>query len=182
MPVMDGLESSTKIIKLNTNIPIIALTANIMPNELEVYKNTGIDDFLGKPFTSQELWHCLMKYLKPIAWRSVNGTHVRKSESELKSIMLSEFIQANQTKFLEITQAINAGDIKLAHRMTHNLKSNAAYLNKVSLQHAAQAVESQLRDGKDLTTPEQMTLLKNEINSALADFAAELKYNFVVQG
>jgi len=66
MPVMDGLEAASRILALNTGIPIAAITANIMPNDLEVYKMNGMHDCVGKPFSSQELWRCLGKYFKPI--------------------------------------------------------------------------------------------------------------------
>jgi CheY-like chemotaxis protein len=63
MPVMDGIEASTKIIELDAGIPIVAMTANIMSGDLEKYKQSGMSDFIGKPFTSQELWRCLLKYI-----------------------------------------------------------------------------------------------------------------------
>jgi len=63
MPVMDGMEASAKIIALNTGSPIIAMTANIMTSDLENYKKHGMSDYIGKPFTSQELWSVLLKYL-----------------------------------------------------------------------------------------------------------------------
>ncbi|MCL2265794.1 MAG: ATP-binding protein [Treponema sp.] len=67
MPVMDGIEASLEILKLNAGIPMVAMTANIMSDDLEIYKSCGMDDCLGKPFTSQELWHCLLKYFTPVA-------------------------------------------------------------------------------------------------------------------
>jgi CheY-like chemotaxis protein len=66
MPVMDGIEASKEIIKLNIGIPIVAMTANIMTDDREVYKATGMLDCVGKPFTSQELWRCLLKFLMPV--------------------------------------------------------------------------------------------------------------------
>jgi len=66
MPVMDGIEASSEIIRLNTGIRIVAMTANIMSDDLEIYKTCGMDGCLGKPFTSQELWRCLLKYFTPI--------------------------------------------------------------------------------------------------------------------
>jgi len=67
---MDGLEAAEKIIELDTGIPIIAMTANIMPDDVEHYKNTGMNDCLGKPFVSQELWRCLLNFLKPVKWQT----------------------------------------------------------------------------------------------------------------
>jgi len=66
MPEMGGLEAATKIIELNCDIPIIALTSNTMSNDIEEYKRNGMNDCVGKPFTSQELWHCLKKYFTQI--------------------------------------------------------------------------------------------------------------------
>ncbi|MDR0464597.1 MAG: transporter substrate-binding domain-containing protein [Treponema sp.] len=66
MPVMDGFEASSEITKLNLGIPLVAMTANIMTEDLEVYKASGMPDCLSKPFTSQELWRCLLKYFKPL--------------------------------------------------------------------------------------------------------------------
>jgi len=62
MPVMDGLEAAYKISAYKTGTPIVAMTANIMSNDVELYKRNGIPDFLSKPFTTQELWKCLRKY------------------------------------------------------------------------------------------------------------------------
>jgi len=66
MPVMDGFEASAEIVRLNADIPMVAMTANIMIDDVEVYKASGMLDCLGKPFTSQELWRCLLKYFKPL--------------------------------------------------------------------------------------------------------------------
>ncbi|MDR0221530.1 MAG: PAS domain-containing protein [Lachnospiraceae bacterium] len=63
MPVMDGMEAAVEITEMGCPSPIVAMTANIMTNDLELYRRNGITDYLGKPFTSQELWQCLAKYL-----------------------------------------------------------------------------------------------------------------------
>ena len=69
MPVMDGLEAAERILAMNPEIPIIAMTANVMDQDRKLYKKKGMNDYVGKPFTSQELWRCLMKYLKPVHWQ-----------------------------------------------------------------------------------------------------------------
>jgi two-component system sensor histidine kinase/response regulator len=67
MPVMDGLEASAEIKRLGCMTPIIALTANVLTQDTDIYYRYGIVDHLGKPFTAQELWNCLSRYLTPIA-------------------------------------------------------------------------------------------------------------------
>ncbi|MCL2079942.1 MAG: ATP-binding protein [Oscillospiraceae bacterium] len=66
MPVMDGVEAASKITKLNTGTPVVAMTANVMASELEKYRNNGMPDCLSKPFTTKELWRMLRSYLKTI--------------------------------------------------------------------------------------------------------------------
>ncbi|MDR0473412.1 MAG: response regulator, partial [Treponema sp.] len=50
MPVMDGLEAASIINKLQTGSPIVAMTANIMSTDRELYKMNGMPDYVGKPF------------------------------------------------------------------------------------------------------------------------------------
>jgi signal transduction histidine kinase/CheY-like chemotaxis protein len=58
MPVMDGLEATKKIReieKTGSRVRIIALTANVMPGDIERCLAAGMDDFLSKPFKRAEL-------------------------------------------------------------------------------------------------------------------------------
>lgn len=66
MPVMDGFEAAMKIRKLpnriRANIPIIALTANAVPENRERAAAVGMDDFLVKPTNSVRLLRSLAKF------------------------------------------------------------------------------------------------------------------------
>jgi signal transduction histidine kinase/DNA-binding response OmpR family regulator len=174
MPVMDGLEASSKILELKAGVPMVAMTANIMSNDMEVYRRSGMNDCVGKPFTSQELWRCLVKYFTPVSWQTVDEVHHTQAEDILRQKLMDNFVKDNRTRFSEITEAIGAGDIKLAHRMTHTLKSNAGQLGKILLQQAAENVERQLQDGENLTTPQQMNALDMELKAAFTELTAEL--------
>ena len=177
MPVMDGLEASAKITELGIRVPIAAMTANIMFNDREIYRISGIIDHVNKPFTSQELWRCLMKYFKPVNWQVVDERRQTQAEIELHQRLAANFLKENRNVFGEITRALNEGDIKLAYRLAHNLKSNAAHLGKFLLQQAAAEAEQQLKDGKNNITRHQMNILETELNAALAQIAAGLDVN-----
>ncbi len=66
MPEMDGYET-TRIIRLKLvdedRIPIIALTANAMEGDRQRCLNAGMDDYLTKPFTREQLTSVLEKWL-----------------------------------------------------------------------------------------------------------------------
>ncbi|MGN1414630.1 MAG: response regulator [Anaerovoracaceae bacterium] len=67
MPVMDGYEATMKIRKLpnriRANVPVIALTANAVPENREKAAAVGMDDFLVKPANSVRLLKSLTKFL-----------------------------------------------------------------------------------------------------------------------
>jgi len=174
MPVMDGLEASSRIIELKAGIPIVAMTANIMSTDKEVYRMSGIHDCVGKPFTSQELWRCLMKYFEPVNWQNADGKQDTQIDDELWLKLASGFVKDNRNLFIEVEKALNTGDIQLAHRLAHTLKSSAAYLGKTRLQQIAADIEHQLKEGKNLVTPQQMATFKTELNTALAELEAKL--------
>ncbi|MCL2576703.1 MAG: ATP-binding protein [Defluviitaleaceae bacterium] len=168
MPVMDGIEATEKIIEFNINIPIVAITANIMKNDKNIYASSGINDCVGKPFTSQELWRCLMKYFKPVARKVIlNG----QSDEALIQNIINYFVKNNSDKINEINNALNSGDIKLAHRLVHTLKSNAGQLNKTLLQLSAGEVEDRLKDGENFVPPKLIKTLETELNAALTELA-----------
>lgn len=63
MPVMDGLEATREIKKLNKDIPIIALTAYAMQNDSNICKDAGCNDYVSKPISQDKLFLVLKKYL-----------------------------------------------------------------------------------------------------------------------
>jgi len=171
MPVMDGLEATAIIKQLNTGIPIIAMTANIMTEDRDLYEKCGMSGFVGKPFTSQELWRCLMGFFKPVNWQSEEESQQKQADLELQRKLYRRFLDTNKDKYSDLINALEAGDIELAHRLTHTLKSNAGQLGKVVLQRAASTVESNLKSGVNKVTPEQLLNLKTELNTVLAEIA-----------
>ncbi|MCZ4409840.1 ATP-binding protein [Cryomorphaceae bacterium 1068] len=66
MPEMDGLDSTRSIRKLadsdKSKIPIIALTASVHKADIDKCLDAGMDDFVPKPFTRDELLGTLAKY------------------------------------------------------------------------------------------------------------------------
>jgi len=171
MPIMDGFEATEKIHELNTDIPVVAMTANVMSDDIEKYINNGIQDYIGKPFTSQELWRCLMKYLDYTIVNNDDEEAWAEDDSELKQRLINDFVKKNKKKVQEIEDAMDAGDIKLAHRLAHTLKSTAGLFDLFALQHAAREVEAHLTDDENNVTQLHLNTLEKELNAALLEVA-----------
>ena len=66
MPVMNGYDATIHIRNSdnqNKNIPIIALTASAMKDQMDKSIDSGMNDFLTKPFTPTQLKDQLSKYI-----------------------------------------------------------------------------------------------------------------------
>jgi signal transduction histidine kinase/CheY-like chemotaxis protein len=55
LPEIDGFEASRKILKVDKDVRIVALTADIMPETRRKAELSGIIDFLAKPVRTEEL-------------------------------------------------------------------------------------------------------------------------------
>ena len=67
MPIMCGIESTRHIRKFlnrDRKLPIIALTANVFAEDIEIYLRAGMDDHIGKPIRLDHLLETLRKHLK----------------------------------------------------------------------------------------------------------------------
>jgi len=178
MPVMDGLEAASKIAEFKTKTPIVALTANIMSNDMELYRISGMAECLGKPFTAKELWRCLVKYIAVESFSHTDAGRLSDEDEKMLKKLKINFVKNNETIYNKIIEAADSGDIKSAHRLAHTLKSNAAQIGKKQLQSIAAVVETMLSEGKNLLTEEQKNSLEAELKSVLCELApliAEVK-------
>ncbi|GJD72501.1 PAS domain S-box protein [Methylobacterium goesingense] len=68
MAGMDGMTATRHIRALGTTastIPIIAMTANVLADQVQTFRAAGMDDHIGKPFKRAELYRLIDKWL---AW------------------------------------------------------------------------------------------------------------------
>ncbi len=67
MPIMDGFKATQKIREIekstNTHTPIIAVTANAFPEDKERCMQSGMDDYISKPFQPEDLINKIKHHL-----------------------------------------------------------------------------------------------------------------------
>lgn len=141
MPVMDGLEAASKIkeecISQKRNVPIIAVTAYVLENEIQKCFVAGMDDYVCKPIGLDMLYDKLVKYL------SVPHSSSIKHASYINHKKLSELVSGEEAfigdllttftdsymNFIEKSKSfVYENDIMECKKTLHGLKGTAASL------------------------------------------------------
>jgi CheY-like chemotaxis protein len=101
MPVMDGYEA-TRVIRLMSqpvsSVPIIALTANATKADVDRCLEAGMNDYLSKPFTPEDLYNKLFEDLKLSA---ATPTKPPVVESTLYDLDYLRNVSGNNTEFIQ---------------------------------------------------------------------------------
>jgi HPt (histidine-containing phosphotransfer) domain-containing protein len=102
-----------------------------------------------------------------VRFSAIDKIRQTANEEKMLKYLMTNFVRSHQSTCAVIKKAVDDGDIKLAYRLAHTLKSNAGQIGEKPLQKAAAAVEDALADGKNLITDAQKSLLETELNSVL---------------
>ncbi|MCK4441619.1 MAG: response regulator [Sulfurovaceae bacterium] len=80
MPIMDGYEATKIIRQRDKDIPIIALTANAMKEDIEKSKSYGMNSHINKPIDVDKLYNTLFQYI---------DCHIDESEEDIDTNTLT---------------------------------------------------------------------------------------------
>jgi CheY-like chemotaxis protein/HPt (histidine-containing phosphotransfer) domain-containing protein len=155
MPVMDGLTAVAKLREQEqergeSRQVVLALTANALAGDKEMCLNAGMDDYLTKPVTMDNISQALRRWLhgqEKMAVTKAPETKQTKSDKPVVTIDLSQLratfgdaadglIPQLLTSYLAegvrdmevLRQANDQTDMALLVRIVHNLKSSSATL------------------------------------------------------
>jgi signal transduction histidine kinase/CheY-like chemotaxis protein len=172
MPVMDGFTATAEIRRRecqagSRRTPIIALTANAMEGDRDRCLVSGMDDFLSKPFTQQQLASRLSRWLRPDMLarrpappsdRPAAGTPVvdvgvlRNIAALFKADLLSALIDLYLKHSPQLMAAVDAAaagrNPEELYQAVHSLKSSTSNLGGVCLAATARECENAARQGR----------------------------------
>jgi CheY-like chemotaxis protein len=201
MPEMDGLET-THIIRerLNLNIPIIALTANTNPGDREEYLAAGMNEYVAKPFNSEELFNKIMGFLRhkislldaispQINTNKSNTTEYKSHQwfdlAKLRELFRGDELMVNkmQISFLEkappVLASINEG---LSKKNWPQIAQNAHKLKSSIDLLSIQTIRNEIRQIEALATSElcdenSLTELIEKVNEVCEKVFDEIRNN-----
>jgi len=144
MPVLDGYSASEKIRhQLGLTVPIIAMTANVMPDGKEKCIRYGMNDYISKPFKEKELFDIVTKYIgdstpsKFIEYQSISSNNISQEYIHININHLKELSRGNNSfikdiaeifinqipnELLEIEKAIVIEDYHTIKSISHKMK------------------------------------------------------------
>jgi len=83
MPGMDGIEATAKLRESGYTYPIVALTANVVVGQSEVFLKSGFDDFLPKPIDIRRLTYILNRFVRDKQRQEAIDADRREAENDV---------------------------------------------------------------------------------------------------
>jgi CheY-like chemotaxis protein len=190
MPTMDGLTATAEIRLCEqtsdaARLPIIALTANAMEGDRERCLAAGMDDFLSKPFTQQQLATLLRRWLALRALPEperrdmsrvplIDSAVLRNIAALAKPALLDSMIELYLQHSPGLIDALETAAANMQpdalSQAVHTLKSSTSNLGGTRLAMVAKECEVLVREG-GITQAAPMVL---RIRKEYQDFCAAL--------
>ncbi|MES0490687.1 MAG: response regulator [Leptospirales bacterium] len=193
MPVMDGFEA-TGVIRSDERfkeLPIIAMTANVMSGDRQKCLDAGMQDHVAKPVEPEKLYNVLAKWVIPSnpTTNVVNETNKPDTTStdiriprmdgididdglrrvsgnkKLYRKILIKFRDSQNDAMENIENAIANQDMELARRIAHTVKGVAGNIGAKALFKAANSCENLIQQSSNMDA--EKTLMKRELDKVL---------------
>ncbi|MFC2130600.1 response regulator [Bacteroidota bacterium] len=172
MPVMDGYTATMEIRKLKDykNLPILAMTADVMVGVKEKCLKSGMMDFITKPIYPEKVFEALLRWIKP---KNVHSKVAEKTKSRVEdndveipefeevdineglsriggnktlyADLLERFYTQNKDIIIKIRKEYIAGNIENSIRLAHSIKSISGNLGIISVHKAAETLEEKMK-------------------------------------
>ena len=174
MPVMDGYET-TKLIrnKLKLDIPIIGLSANVYKEDIDLCYESGMDDYLSRPYTIKSFHEKVFKWAPPQHSNHYDKEEetYSKSDSRLTHLTFLEqvfngdkekvietvkdFIFHNEKMINNMGNAIAEKDFEKVATIAHNIRSSLQTVGLDCLYEVLTDIELIAKGNKNVTLLEK---------------------------
>lgn len=191
MPNMDGYQATQAIRaeEQGMRIPIVALTANASIEDKERCKNSGMDDFITKPFHNTDLVRSFANWLKDgdieeapqskeelVAESDMHLSIDKKIFEQLRELMGANFADLIKKYTLGVEEIISGieswkpgDDQEELIRLPHSLKSTSANIGAVNLSKIAAEIEMLAKNHNIDEVKEKLADVKQEYKKVKAE-------------
>jgi CheY-like chemotaxis protein len=172
MPEMDGFTATGKIRESEeqggSHTPIIAMTAHAMTGDRERCLNAGMDGYISKPITRQDLDETLASIIydrdtSPKLQEPASGSHVvwdgpqmlarLGGDQQLLSEIVEIFLAEGPEHLERLRHAVAESDAAGIEMAAHSLKGELGYLGVIAVSERASELEGmgRRRDLENIT-------------------------------
>ena len=180
MPVMNGYEASAEIRKISQDVPIAAMTADVVMGVKEKCEEYGIGYFLSKPFEPGRFIRTVKEILSgrehkkkagPVILDPAAGLAHLGQDPDLYAQVLRVYQAENQDTPSQLTLAISQGHYEEAVRIVHKVKSSTGSIGAKKLFDLAVRLQKALAEtnGHDIST------LGDDFSSMLSRLLVEIQ-------
>ncbi|RXT08042.1 response regulator [Ammoniphilus sp. CFH 90114] len=171
MPEMSGYETARQIRNLEMltgqHVPIIAITAHLQPGEREACMAAGMSDFLGKPFTSEQLHETLEQWLPELEREVPSSLDTERflSMDPESARQLSILFATDTEKILNrIEAALPTLDRQTFYKEVHKVKSGCSFIGAKKLSSLLEEMEQLDPVDQASDINHQLALIREEFN------------------
>lgn len=156
MPVMDGLEAVRALRALPPplgTLPVVALTAAATQDEIRECLAAGMNDFVPKPFTPEQLAEVIERVLGEGGGEcemapEVLGTLRDMLGEDGVNELVAEYLRTAGGLLADIARATTMRDGKGLAYAAHSLKSSSSMMGLVAMGESCAAIEDAIREGR----------------------------------
>lgn len=186
MPEMNGFEATAEIRKkesiTGTHIPIIAMTARAMKGDREICLEAGMDDYISKPFRTEELFEViyrLMSGTERIEGESSGEEAVElwrgsiiywagllencRGDAEMAQEIIMMFLDQCEDWIANVRGAVESGDAVAVDEAAHSLKSALGGIRAGAAYEVALRLETMGKEKNLSEAPIVLASLESEI-------------------
>ncbi|VXC35688.1 hybrid sensor histidine kinase/response regulator [Pseudomonas sp. 8O] len=172
MPLMNGYELAQGLRRVDSNIPIIGVTANALKEEGERCIAVGMNAWLVKPINLRTLYDNLLKACAGIVIQPLLLEQLEPHKEEGDVIQVSEkmrdlFVRTMREDIQEVWQALQCNDMSTARQQVHRLRGALAVVQAHALSDACGEVEDALVEQSGSELHAAVGALMNRVESAL---------------
>ena len=150
MPLMDGIETTQKLRSLGYDGTIIALTANALAGNDEMFRQNGFDGFISKPIDIRDLNAVLNKFIRdkhPEEAKKYKAIDAGAVHDGINSKLFEVFRRDAEKAIDTLHETLLIGDIKLFTTTVHAMKSALANIGQNEKSAMALELENAGRKG-----------------------------------
>jgi len=157
MPVMDGIDASNAIRKINPVIPIIALTADLSSEDTGRLKAARIDKLLVKPFQTSDLLEILKimnintdsseESMKELIGKVREETGLVESEVQE---LLDDYVKYTSSEFEILGDMVEKNDFEGISKLSHKLKGSSLSLRISNIAEILQKMDEDAKNKNNL--------------------------------